>query len=386
MNERDIEGKKILYISHYGGFYGANKSLLQLILELKDKHKIIPFVILTEAGVFTKILDDNNIPNQVYKYYNWLNANSFFKKKVKDFLNLFYFNKIKYSIEKKIDFDLVHTNTSVTDLGGKIAQIKNKPHVWHLREYGFDDYGLTFNKGIQFAGQFIQSTSEKVISISKDLKDYYSHYINVNNIQVVYNGIKVTPIIVKDYFKDSKVNIAIVGVLSEQKGQLEAIQACKLLLKEHKISNFCLHVLGDGDEEYQQQIQEYIKQHNLQKHVRLVGFVDNVNQYLEQIDLGLVCSKREAFGRVTIEFFLNQIPVIATDTGANPELITLDTGSTYVQGDYVILAKRIKTFIQNKSDIIKKGANARLYAENTFTSDRNSNQIYEIYNQLLGSK
>jgi glycosyltransferase involved in cell wall biosynthesis len=39
------------------------------------------------------------------------------------------------------------------------------------------------------------------------------------------------------------------------------------------------------------------------------------------MNIGLMCSRDEAFGRVTIEFMLHKMPVIASNSGANPELV-----------------------------------------------------------------
>ena len=35
---------KVLFLTHYAGMYGANKSLLQLLIELRDNHRVIPCV------------------------------------------------------------------------------------------------------------------------------------------------------------------------------------------------------------------------------------------------------------------------------------------------------------------------------------------------------
>ena len=40
----------ILFVTHYAGFYGANKSLLALMLLLREKYGVQPLVLLPSEG------------------------------------------------------------------------------------------------------------------------------------------------------------------------------------------------------------------------------------------------------------------------------------------------------------------------------------------------
>ncbi len=51
------------------------------------------------------------------------------------------------------------------------------------------------------------------------------------------------------------------------------------------------------------------------------GHLKEVNPILNTMNLGLMCSRDEAFGRVTIKYMLNCLPVIASQSGANEELV-----------------------------------------------------------------
>ena len=47
----------VLFISNYAGFLGANRSLYQLILELKKEEQITPIVLLPCAGLLSDKLE-----------------------------------------------------------------------------------------------------------------------------------------------------------------------------------------------------------------------------------------------------------------------------------------------------------------------------------------
>ena len=51
------------------------------------------------------------------------------------------------------------------------------------------------------------------------------------------------------------------------------------------------------------------------------GFVENVEEIYDKLDILLMCSRFEAFGRVTVEAMLRRVPVIGFDSGGTSELI-----------------------------------------------------------------
>lgn len=43
---------------------------------------------------------------------------------------------------KNLRIDLIHTNTSVVNLGALLTGITGFPHVWHIREFGKKDFDI----------------------------------------------------------------------------------------------------------------------------------------------------------------------------------------------------------------------------------------------------
>ena len=65
----------ILFITHYAGFYGANKSMLTLISLLRERYNVEATVLLPHSGVMCEMLEKNRIPYVVSHYYWWVNDN-----------------------------------------------------------------------------------------------------------------------------------------------------------------------------------------------------------------------------------------------------------------------------------------------------------------------
>ena len=101
-------------------------------------------------------------------------------------------------------------------------------------------------------------------------------------------------------------------------------------------------------------------------------------------DVGLMLSQNEAFGRVTIEYMMHGLAVIASDTGATPEILENGKiGYLYHLGDYQDLAQKMRLLIENKTKIIEFSEKGRAKALNCFSSKQNTRGIWDIYKQLL---
>ena len=70
--------------------------------------------------------------------------------------------------------------------------------------------------------------------------------------------------------------------------------------------------------------------------------MDNLSYYYSQADVALVCSRAEAFGRITIEAMKYGLPVIASNVGGNVELIKDgETGVLYEYGSIQSMEEKI---------------------------------------------
>ena len=104
---------------------------------------------------------------------------------------------------------------------------------------------------------------------------------------------------------------------------------------------------------------------------------------LEEANIICVCSKKESFGRVTIEAMMNQCVVIGSNTGGTIELITDNTtGFLYEIGDVQDLKTKIENVLNNDQLYIV-AKNAKEYAINNFTAEINAKKIMNIYSDIL---
>lgn len=110
----------ILLVTHYAGFYGANKSMLALIMLLRERYDVQATVLLPHSGAVCDILEQNNIPYVVSHYYWWVNDNhGLFQKllnKRKQLLNHCHLRRILKALGNRY-FDMVYSNSVTIDIG-----------------------------------------------------------------------------------------------------------------------------------------------------------------------------------------------------------------------------------------------------------------------------
>lgn len=374
---------KILFVTHYGGYYGANKSLLYLANDLKTRYGVEPVIICMGEGMLNEEAKKLGVSVISYKYYGWLLDRkcygSNFKRNVCKLLNaLYYFPKIKYELKHK-KFEIVHCNTSLSNLGALLAINLKIPLVWHIREFGDSDYDLKYTYSVKKVSR-IYRKANTIVTISQSLDEYFIKKYNVGNTRVIYNGIESFNV---EKNHSEKIRFCCVGALGENKRQLDILKAGKQLLRE-SINDFEIHFFGDGNAAYKEILYKYVKKNILEKHVFFHGYQDNVLSHLNKMDVGVMASTNEAFGRVTVEYMYARMPVIGTNTGGTPEIIKHDfTGCLYKPGDIAELVNCMKRYIEEPDLIEKEGNNGYKVANQNFTMEQNTDNIYSLYEEIL---
>ena len=101
------------------------------------------------------------------------------------------------------------------------------------------------------------------------------------------------------------------------------------------------------------------------------------------MDVGILPSISEAFGRVTIEYMLHNLLVIASNRGANIELIEHGkTGLLYDIDCTDSLAELMLWCVQNKQTVLKIAEQGKNMAEKCYTAEINADNIMKIYTAM----
>lgn len=379
---------KILFVTNYAAMYGANRSMLNLMLDLRKRYDVEPVVLMPCGGELEKNLQEEKISYFISKHYIWAMEKCPWVPSLIYRIKAILINPIAFSRTakqlKNSNIDLIHTNTSISQAGAQLAKKLKIPHVWHVREYGELDYHAINIYGKHYIQKKFGEAS-CVIAISDAIQKFYKKSICPNaNIVRVYNGVKDT--FTTDHAVGEKINFCCVGLIRDTKNQFELVRAAKILADQVG-DRFVLHLIGGGDPDYIQGINDFVQENHLAENVKLWGYRNDVTNILKDMDVGLMPSLHEAFGRVTVEYMLECMPVIGADSGGTPELIRDgETGYLYPLGDAETLAKKMESYVCQHNLVQKHGLAAREFAKKQFQMEHNTDNIYQIYQKVLQPK
>lgn len=370
---------------------GATHSFLEMVTALKSLG-VCPIVCTSEHDYINVYLDEQGIRNISIGHKTVLRpmSSNWLKKPLRLIKHglIFYYSEWQAlrKLKKNIDFslvDLVHTNSARNDIGCFINKKYGIPHIMHIREFADADFDcISLRK--DYINLFNKYTT-KFISISNAVKKHWVYKGIINEkVITIYNGIHFEDIsISSDDDKKSSFKMVFVGGIVPTKGQKLSVEAISYLPQEVR-DNISLDIIGWGIEEYIKEIKNIIADTDYANKVHLLGSLDDVHLRLGNYQIGLMCSKAEGFGRVTAEYMHAQLGVIASNSGANPEIVEDGVnGLLYSPGDARSLAMCILKLYRNRELLINLSRAAYRKARKVYTQQENAKKILDIYEKVI---
>lgn len=247
------------------------------------------------------------------------------------------------------------------------------PHVMNI--YSLDAWEWQ----IPYSELFPQYVSSDSIFYLKKWKDY----LQCNGKCVrVYSNMGRKNILCKHH-KETIV-LGTVGTICAYKNQLEVIKAVEKEINEGR--NIHLLLAGEKAPVYGERCRDYINRHHLQDNIKVLGFMEDMSFFYEQIDALICGSKRESFPASIVEAMSCNIPIISTPVAGVPEIL-VDRENAYVTEDYSSqsLAEAIDKFLKDYADgllqtLLKK---AKQTYEQNFSAQAVKDQLIDLYYSML---
>jgi glycosyltransferase involved in cell wall biosynthesis len=376
----------IVFLSHLPNFTnGAEKSLMEIIKDARSRRLNI-HVILPSKEAFANELDKISVPYSVVDTDWWLASKTYDEVK-----NARGINSI-VSLLRAIKPKLAVTNTIVNPSLAFAAAICDIPHTWIIREFGDTDYNFSYRWSTRDTIRIIDELSDKIFFNSDAVRRSYAKKLIHNRLGLLLQPYVEQPKPIKvdaqleSRMASASIRIVLVGKIHEAKGQIEAIQALKLL-KERGHKPLLVLVGFEESQNYLNKIKRYVQKYRLSENVILTGFMDNPFGIVSRSDIVLICSRSEAFGRVTIEAMMLGKVVIGTNKGGTKEIITDGvTGLIYRVGDYTQLSDQIEKLIVDNNLSSKLAFNGKQYALSSFTKAVAHKDFFIYAERVIESK
>ena len=376
---------KVLYISHESELNGASKSLLEFVSKIKDRG-IHPIVVIPSRGKLRFELDKVKIDTRIVAYEmcayrGRYSMNDYIRYYKKNFIAI---RKI-IQIIKYENVDLVHSNSLAVDVGAVSACLAKVSHIWHMREYLKEDFNLTcINPTLD---NWLMKRSNCCIAIALGIQKKSMERYGIKAIQL-YNGIDEKLYYYPVGNQENKIyknQLMIAGSISAGKGQWDAIRATEILIKK----GICVHlnIVGDGAYEYVGELKKYVKQKNMGENITFMPYKNNLKQLRRDSNAILVCSKMEAFGRVTAEAMMTGKIVIGASSGGTKELIGKheERGYLYTWNKPEELAEKIEYVLTHPEEVIDKEKRAQKFILGLTDLDAYTDKLKNIYYKILNT-
>lgn len=233
------------------------------------------------------------------------------------------------------------------------------------------------------------------VAISSSIAEVLSRYgVAKEKIKVIPSAIKNKKYLVgpkSDYksrlvsrhgVPQQKVLIGSASALTKEKG-LDVLLRALGELRKDRSDFFCL-IAGEGP--LRSEFQSLIHGLSLSDSVQLVGFMQDIENFLGALDVFVLPSSNEGLGTIVQEAMYSDALVVGSRVGGIPEMVVHEeTGFLFESGDAKGLARELGKALDRvlTLDGVKMRKTAHAYIEKHFSYQRMVDLNYQVYSETL---
>ena len=360
-------GGRVLHAQKVAGISGSEAHLLQLLPDLRQRGWDVEFLMLHEnepgAWEFARELQARGVPLGDVRLRGDVDPIAYAEVA---------------SLLARHPPRILHTHLVHADVYGQIAGAMARVPLRLSTKHGFN----WFREGRFFglADRAVASLAHVHIAISQGLARYLAEIegFDESGFEIVHYGIAARDGVAP--YAGSEPRLLCVGRLIPVKGHLVLMRA--LAQARARVPELVLDVAGQGPLE--PALKAYARELRLGDAIRFLGFVSPVQAAIEDAAIVVVPSLGEGFGMVALEAMERGRPVIASDVGGLPEIVSDgETGFVVPAGDAEALAEAMVSLAADLPRAAAIGEAGRRRALESFTQERSTRHIEELYLRAL---
>ncbi len=303
-----------------------------------------------------------------------------------------------WKVLRQLKPDFVHTrNLGTVDavIPALLAGVRYRIHG----EHGWDMVDLHgVNRRYRLLRRLCGLFIHRYITVSANLANWLRDTVNISPDKITHicNGVDVekfaptrighASLAEAGFHEPDLVVIGTVGRLAAVKNPLMLVQAFISLLRNNKDGRANLRLVLIGDGPLRAEIQQALATADIMDLVWLAGERDDVASLLPGLDIFVMPSLNEGISNTLLEAMANGLPVVATDVGGNPELVTQGcTGFLVESGDPEALACGIQKYLDCPALRVEHGREARRVVESKFSLGSMVSEYLTVYDRLSGT-
>jgi glycosyltransferase involved in cell wall biosynthesis len=350
--------RRVLFVDHEGRLSGGERDLVDLVRALGDQvdaHAAVP-----DDGPLAAALRACNVTVHVVAMGHGLRAASRWDLARRPHLAVKHVAAAALTalrlarLAARVRPDVVHTNSMKAHvLAVPAAWRVRVPLVWHVRD--ILEPGWLARAFMLVAG----AAPTRIVCLSEAAAAPFraDGAKAAAKVRVVYNGIRLEPVGPDEVIAarrqlgatNGEPIVGIVGQIAHWKGQDVFVEAAALLAGRHHDVRFAVVgtcLFPNNEREYEAGLHRRARELGLDTRLVWTGNVEPIEPVMAALDVFVHASRLpEPFGRVIVEAMASGTPVVASNQGAGPELVTPETGRLVDPGDPERLAAAVDDLV-----------------------------------------
>jgi sugar transferase (PEP-CTERM/EpsH1 system associated) len=299
--------------------------------------------------------------------------------------------------------DIVHTrgwSTVDAVFAARVARVNHIVHGEHGREHS-DAKGANWkrNQIRRMVGHIV----DRYVIVCDFFRSWLNKSCSVRNDRIVYipNGVDTKKFSPLCSFSDGaglqieharrllrqQLGLPANSLLLGTVGRLDPVKDFPTLLKGFKqitreFSNTRLAIVGDGP--MRSELAHLADELGLGSSVLWLGERNDIPELLRCFDLFVQTSVFEGMSNTILEAMATGLPIVTTNTGGNPELVTSQNGTLFEVGNVEELRATLERYLADAALRNKHGLNSHARAVRYFDLSLMAGRYAEMYESLGG--
>ncbi|MEW6442087.1 MAG: glycosyltransferase family 4 protein [bacterium] len=298
------------------------------------------------------------------------------------------------SVVRSHRVEILHMHGYLAAIHGQIAALTLPQSVLtlttaHQRAERHPSWKMNLYVRIMFRLSRLAGTHSVVVSenVRQSILDKYR--MGAERITTIHNGVDIGCENVARKTREElgldpgKKAIGIIGRLVEAKRHDLFVRVAQEICRERSDVEFV--ILGDGP--LRTAIERKIAEAGMGGHVKLMGHRPNVLEYLQRLDLMVICSDHEGIPYVLLEALLLRKPIVSTRAGGIPEVIRSGFNGVLVGvGDAEAMKREILALLRDPDRAHALAENGHRTVIERFSAQAMAEKTLDLYERLKAAK
>lgn len=355
---------KVLFVINSLATGGAEKVVLDLIMQLKDRKYEVDLALLNSQDTLfrRKLAELNDV--RIFSLGNKNNYNFFKALRITKYLK---------------NYDVIHVHLFPSLYFVALAKLFSFSIV-PLIYTEHSTRNRRRNKiAFRWMDRFIYNRYDGIVTISTEVKLYLLQHLKLSGLPLVTipNGVDLKQFDKNNYIKNidasKAINLVQVSRLTPEKDHETLIKAIPYIKYTVK-----LKIVGEGP--LKKKLEQLVKMLEIESQVDFLGIQENIPNILQESDIAVLSSNHEGLSLSGLEAMASGTPLVASKV---PGLTTLvhGAGVLFEHNDHLDLAEKINELIENPEHY-KKVAQACLERSKKYSLDKMVDAHIALYKEL----